>query len=385
MKKAMRWIPVVAFFGLLWGGLAMGVFCEDRKTSAVEGRNLAQFPTEATEQLPAQLTDYVVDQFPGRNALLKAYTEEELLQGKWEVRDTYVVDAEWLMTPIYPISPLQQQNIVDSLEQCAIEMEIPFFYGCVPQKNDALEDLADLVDNQVSQDNKAQLMAMMKPESQVVMVDIGSYFNQKFTLEQRKNLYYKTDFHWNHQGAFQAASYIGQTMVEKDIMDTALTEEQFTWQDYTGTPYQGDLNRRFSNLFPMTEQIPYYQGERANLSFYWSVDQSVTATEQEIFPLDVAQQPLNYNALSTENLGYYQVVNPYAPVDKSLLIVKDSYENPMTEYFIQTFRTVHVIDPRSYKEPYTIQELIDVADIDVALFVYHQNNASRELLDFLRV
>ena len=42
-----------------------------------------------------------------------------------------------------------------------------------------------------------------------------------------------------------------------------------------------------------------------------------------------------------------------------------------------------VIDPRSYLRKESLPELVAEYDIDMALFLYHQNNLSEELIDFL--
>ena len=49
----------------------------------------------------------------------------------------------------------------------------------------------------------------------------------------------------------------------------------------------------------------------------------------------------------------------------------------------ELFSEIIVIDPRSYLREESLPELVAEYDIDMALFLYHQNNLSEELIDFL--
>ena len=92
---------------------------------------------------------------------------------------------------------------------------------------------------------------------------------------------------------------------------------------------------------------------------------------------------VNYNTLSTANLGYYRVENPAAKNEDCILILKDSYQNPTIDYFSAVYREINVVDPRSYAENLSFDQLVEEREVDVILFMYHQNNASKELIAFL--
>jgi transposase-like protein len=90
-----------------------------------------------------------------------------------------------------------------------------------------------------------------------------------------------------------------------------------------------------------------------------------------------------HDSISTENIGYYRIVNPNARSQRHILILKDSYQNPTIDYFTELFSEVTVIDPREYSEYYSLADLLDISSIDIVLLMYHQNNISDELIDFL--
>ena len=55
----------------------------------------------------------------------------------------------------------------------------------------------------------------------------------------------------------------------------------------------------------------------------------------------------------------------------------------MTDYCAELFSEIIVIDPRSYPREESLPELVAEYDIDTVLLLYHQNNLSEELIDFL--
>lgn len=143
------------------------------------------------------------------------------------------------------------------------------------------------------------------------------------------------------------------------------------------------MNRRFSYLLSTNEAIPFYT-PRSTDSFRYFLSGDKEAARQSIVARGVGvDKAPNYNTISTDNLGYFRIENPDALTDKCILILKDSLENPMTDYFTTLYRQVIVIDPRSYAEPYSFPELAERYGVDLVLFIYHQNNISTELTQFL--
>lgn len=181
-----------------------------------------------------------------------------------------------------------------------------------------------------------------------------------------------------------ASADLAAAMQENGLLDGVVlpAAEDFAWQDLD-CPYRGDLNRRFSYLFSMQEEIPYYSiRETSELQYYDAKDVEVPRGSIWARGLQSGEE-MQYNLLSTENLGFYRICNPNARSARHVLILKDSMEDPMTDYWAELFSEIIVIDPRSYLREESLPELVAEYDIDMALFLYHQNNLSEELIDFL--
>ena len=67
----------------------------------------------------------------------------------------------------------------------------------------------------------------------VTVIDVSEYMLNSFDLEERKEFYFKTDFHWNPYGAFTAARYLSKTMVEEGLLEVDADLEDFWWKDYS--------------------------------------------------------------------------------------------------------------------------------------------------------
>lgn len=383
--KLLSLLTPLLFFGFLFCFLLLGLYSDDNVYSTAEARTLAQRPVNDLSLIPelsAQWENYAIDQFPLRERMLKVYSAINLSLGKSYLRNTYVSSDGWLTTYVYRADAQNRDALLSALDQAIDSLpSVEFAYIVTPQKNDMISDAAaPYQTHRNSTENKAALMEGLSSIERMQVVDIGSYFAESFTASERESLYYRTDFHWNDLGAFRAAEYVGNRL-EGDI---APSHDDFIWQDLgSEAEYLGDLNRRFSYLLSTNEAIPFYT-PRSTDSFRYFLSGDKEAARQSIVARGVGvDKALNYNTISTDNLGYFRIENPDALTDKCVLVLKDSLENPMTDYFTTLYRQVIVIDPRSYAEPYSLPELAERYGVDLVLFIYHQNNISTELTQFL--
>ena len=399
MKKLHNLFVIIPFFLILGWFAYQSIILPDQEISEVENRELMQMPkleeeTEITsgaiQKYTGEITEYVVDQFPNRDEFLKFYSQLEMEQKKIFLRNAYLADSEWLMTYIYEVQDKQWGWLTEALRTAEEKTEIPFVYAVLPQKNDLLHQIENgLIDNNNSMKNKEQLLNHLTTESAVTVIDVSDYMLNSFDLEERKNFYFKTDFHWNPYGAFVAARHISASMAEKGLLSTDADLDDFWWKDYSERYlFQGDLNRRFSNLFSMEEKIPYYEYDTPeDLSYYVMLGATQSVPRETVVGtglVDPEAAEIDYNNLTTMNRGYYRIINENPKVDQCSLIVKDSLQNPTTDYFSSIYREVNIVDPRYYNESRDFYGLLEYRDVDLVLFMFHQNNCSAELREFLK-
>ena len=377
-------LVIGCFFGFLLAGLILGILHPDRTASTVENRSLAQRPAMRHiltdfSGFTSDFDTYAADQFPGRERL-------ELIQNKKFIRKTFCLQDGWLLlkptlTPPADLSALQQ-----ALAQAGA-LDRPLVWCVLPLKNEALYDLEPAYfSDETGETNKQALTAALAQVEGLTVIDAEAPLVTG-TLADRERYFYKTDFHWNARGAFAAAQEIARQLAGAGtIAETSVPQaEDFLWSELGGERrYQGDLNVWFSNQFSMQEDIPRYVPKNAaDLRYFLHPGDIESVPRETIVGSGLDKDPVTYNDVFTYNLGYYRVENPAAPEAASVLILKDSFQNATIDYLSAIFRSVTVVDPRSYQETPDLASLLDADGIDLVLFFYHQNNVSRELIDFL--
>ena len=390
-KQKLTQLPViVCFFGFLLACLVWGLLQPDRAKSEAENRSLAQRPAMRRivtdfSGFAQDFDSYAADQFPSREQRIRDYTVLELAQDKKFMRKAYCLDG-WLFTKLGHTKPEQLDDLQAALNTAA-DTGLPLVYCAVPLKNEVLHDIDPAYfSDEVGAENKESLFAMLAGVDHLTAIDASAPLLAG-SLAEREQLFFKTDFHWNARGAFAASQEIARQLAAAGLIDAASVPQAdaFIWTELgTEKQYQGDLNVWFSDLLPMQEAIPrFIPADTASLSYYDSPGSTAPVPRETILGSGLDKNPVSYNDVFTYNLGYYRVENASAPEDKSVLLLKDSFQNAATDYFSAIFRELHVVDPRAYRETPGLSGFLAENDVDLILFFYHQNNVSPELTAFL--
>ena len=385
-------LVICCFFGFFLFCLVRGLAQPDRPSSAAENRSLAQRPAMRRVVtdfggFAKDFESYAADQFPDREQLIGVYTALELAQGKKFARKAYCLQGGWLLTKPTPTNPADLSDLQEALTQAARTLDRPLVWCVLPLKNEALYDLEPAYfSDETGETNKQALTAALAQVGGLTVIDAEAPLVTG-TLADREQYFYKTDFHWNARGAFAAAQEIARQLAGAGMIAEASVPqaEDFLWSELGGERrYQGDLNVWFSNQFSMQEDIPRYVPKNAaDLRYFLHPGDTASVPRETIVGSGLDKDPVTYNDVFTYNLGYYRVENPAAPEAASVLILKDSFQNATIDYLSAIFRSVTVVDPRSYQETSDLASLLDADGIDLVLFFYHQNNVSRELIDLL--
>ncbi len=377
---------IVLFMAFLVAVLCISIMTEPQEYNSKEEKALAQHPKiyecESWNEFTIAWDAFVSDQFPGRNEIISAKHESETnVEGDTIVDEVYILSTDYLFTYTWPTQNKDVQNLMESIVAKRKECGLPFTYIVVPQKNLILGEQEESVDISVDETNTARILSALDAYS-IPKIDCCSYI-RNFPLRERANFFYKTDFHWNEYGAYVAADYIAQNLAAtRTIRKTSIPKDfDFIWTDLTGLAYLGDLQKRFSEEVTVEEYIPFYVAvDGENFKYYTELD-GEEVPRNTIVASGLDTNPLDYNKLSIYNLGYLRVENPNASEDKHVLILKDSYECCLTDYFSEMFKEIDIVDPRSNCPDF--DTIVEERDIDLVLMLYHNSNVSQELIDYL--
>lgn len=380
MKKKKSLIIIIPFLIMITLFPALGLRLEDQQISKTEGRGLQQKPNLDILDLKTTIEEtekYLVDQFPKREEFLKLKSLIHKGLGKRYSRDIFISKDQWLFTEDYPVNFKQVRYMLEEVLKKYKDKKI--YYVLLPTKNYAFPEKYSFVENKKGEENLAQAKELLIKLGQdnFRLVDLASPFRKLDKLEEK---WYKTDFHWNVRGAKEAIDLLLERMLDYGDIDSFQKQAYFSYH-YLDKKYQGDLNRRFSNIYrdkdrPVTIEIDGAE----NFLYFMDEEGDKPVDRQGLIGPGITKPRPGYNDIYTHNLPYYRIVNEKALNNKSILILKDSMQNPTSEIFAYNFREVKIVDAR-FDQPYKFTDLAKNADI--ILFMFNHNNKSQPSIDYV--
>ena len=169
--------------------------------------------------------------------------------------------------------------------------------------------------------------------------EILDIFNLLSLKETGKDYYFKTDHHWNTQGA-----YVGYRSLVKEFHLTAALPSDFEYRK-APFPFYGALYSKAIFSFQKPDDFIYPVPKNAARL----TQQIGRKTEEGIYREDYLNKKDKYSAYLGGNPAVTVVRNPSAPAGK-LLLLKDSFANSMIPYLCQNFSEIHLIDLRYYNQ-----------------------------------
>jgi len=352
--------------------------------SETENRYLAPFPEikiRSLKDLPSGLENYYNDHFPFRESFMELFSRTELALGKIKVRDLYITGDY-----ILPIEYLYTENDIKLSAEKANEI-LTFAEACgkksayvaLPYKTYIYNYmLPSYLQSDYSEQNYINFTKMLKPSIKSCEA-FRAYKND--SIEDTKTYFFKSDFHWNAKGAGEAFLYILDWLFSENLITEPKPANLSLEYTYLDDNYIGDLNRRYSFIFPTKESIPVFRGNGNTVRYYTSYDSNDYSTDKASIQGEALPEGQTYDSVYTKNLGYYKMVNDNSLLDTKVLVIKDSMQNPMTDMFAYVFNTSEIVDIRALKD-ISLYTVIENSDADLVLLMYHQNNVTGEMFDF---
>lgn len=385
-NKLGSFIIIVIFYSVIIYFFITSMVQKDKLYSEIESRNLIQSSELVAGDLSKNLEQYVVDQFPIREQLLKIFTQFELAQNKVFVRETYLVD-DMIISPLESVNKYRAYNIFEEIDKYVKKYEdIEFVYMSMPLKSSFLMEMLEPYVNTSIVDNNYETMDLaIKFAPDLKYINIAQMIFEETGIKERREMFYKTDYHWNLTGIEYACMRIIEEFKKEGLLTEDLIYEDLDLNkiELEDKNYLGDLNARFSYLIDNSQEKIEIFEPAYDFEYFWSIDDSVRCERSDIVAPNLLSQDVSYNDIYTTNLGFYRVYNENYLVDEDIVILKDSYQNPMTDFFSSIYKNCYIIDPRKF-ESLSLDELLEITECDKVLFVYHQSNISQELYDLLK-
>ena len=348
---------ITSFFCLLLAVSALiGLLMPDRYYSEREKRTLTQKPKFTVAdfisgEFSDELEKYLTDQVPLRDGWVTMKTYMKLAIGKRESGGVYICKDKYLMDKFTSYSKKQlaanAAALADLQEKLAAE-GVSMNTILVPMAAQVLTD--KLPAHAPVTDYTAILQ---------VLTDAGvDTTDVLFTLaaHSSENIYYRTDHHWTSLGAYYA--YCAWRGIEPNVDEWT---QEILCDNFHGTTW----NKVPLPSVPAEEITAWHK--HINRSVSYNNGQYETDSIYERKYLSGSDE---YAVFLNSNQA--QTVIEGSGKSGKLLLIKDSYGNTFSQFPVENYAEVHVIDLRFFKGDVT--EYAKENDITDALVLYGVQN-----------
>ncbi|GAB6927487.1 hypothetical protein JCM10914A_14700 [Paenibacillus sp. JCM 10914] len=365
----------------------------DRLNSEFENRKLEQRPVLNKYDLISgeyfkSYETYFSDQLFTRDLLIKAYTKLQLSMNKTIINSTVVAEDNWLMD--IPTTSFKKSTFVKSIQQMndlasySTDNNISINLVLAPHKKNILENIyPKFIQKNVGSRSRDHFAKNI--DSKVNYIDLAQHFQDTFTHEQLKEMYFRTDHHWNLRGAFNSYKYIltqlGDEIVKEELNRPILDYEV---RCSNSANFLGSYNRKLFGLKDYNYEYlcGYFPNDQSHLQKFKAINSRGAEFNNinEVFGRSLDKAELSYAGITSSDFA--EIKFHYSNISSiNMLILKDSYANAIVPFLAQHFSSTSVIDLRHYHEM-NVYKYIEENNINAILILYNDTNLSGELYSF---
>ncbi|NBJ68812.1 MULTISPECIES: hypothetical protein [Clostridia] len=362
----------------------------DNAKSNTENREMAQKPNLSYDSFGKgtfmkEFEDYFTDQFPGRDVWLKSYLNYQRMVDKTYVNGFYITEDNWILNkPVHTSYKNQidlSTNKVNEFGKYLKKKDIDFYYFSAPHKASMFREmLPDYIERGNELKSVNYFMSNLD-KNVVTSLDMVEKFKKNFTLDELKDMYFQTDHHWNIYGAFE-----GYKMIVDVLDKNGLQKDKDKYVDVNSykkeciSPnklFLGSTNRQLYMAIKSDDNKDMCTLTNREIFLDYEVRQG----NKKVKPFDLYARALDdennniidYGEIFTNNKREINIVNNKNRGRENILIIKDSYANPIIYHIAQHFYKTTVYDPRHNKDR-TIKDFIDKEDFDSVAILYNSSH-----------
>lgn len=184
--------------------------------------------------------------------------------------------------------------------------------------------------------------------------------------ETYKEYFYKTDLHWNYKGSYQGFLDIAKMLEIKDpaVPTGVFTNEEYYFGSYAKNTQKYDSLEKFTvYTFDIPEHVAIMDG---------TVGQKYSHVEEFVSHAYASSKVDFYAYAYGKNYGEI-ILDFDQPEKENLLIIADSFSNPLNELIAQYFNKTYVVDLRYYRNAmgknFVLSEYLESNKIDKTLLI----------------
>lgn len=343
-KKFLFWpvLSLITFFAVLAALLVCKIITDDRQFSQTENRPLEQKPEISLAAIKSgdfmsRFETYLSDQFPLRDRAVYFKSAVERSLGKTEQNGVFIGKDGMLFEDQSKYDAQKVKSTTEALtrfsEQCKIKNQV---FMLVPDSTYFVKEKLPTFLGFESQAEQIKQIHNLLPEN-MKKIDTVKMFSG---VEDKENLYYKTDHHWTTRAAKTAFDFAAAELG----IDASKTEFEF---HTLSNNFYGTLASS-SGIYDSPDKIEACIPK--NSAGQYVVNNADTKSKApSVFQLSKLRLANKYEVffggnfsritISTANLNH-----------KNLLILKDSYANCFIPMLTPFYQNIVIIDARYFTD-----------------------------------
>lgn len=362
-RNILEIISCIIFFGFFIIFAVITIFKPKETFSDLENKALERQPklsakTWFDRSYTNKLEKYIADHFSGRVGWLELKSGIETAVGKKEISGIYIL-KDRLIEKVREPNYTDVDKSIMAINRFAEENDFPVYTMLVPTSAEFYKDqLADFYPELDQRGFIDYVYAGINDDiSKIDVYDV---------LDSHKNeyIFYRTDHHWTSLGAYYAYELAGEKM--------GYTPHELSYYDveHASDSFKGTFYSKTLITSIKDDTMDYYHDPDG--------DKPVTVEVTQVFGSEPeVNDSIYYRDYLNVKDKYASFLGTNAPIvtiktgndGGKLLVVKDSYAHCYSQFLVDHYSEITLIDMRYIQISY--KKIIDVSKYDEALILYN--------------
>lgn len=330
----------------------------DLENKALERQPKLSAKTWFDRSYTNKLEKYIADHFSGRVGWLELKSGIETAVGKKEISGIYIL-KDRLIEKVREPNYTDVDKSIMAINRFAEDNDFPVYTMLVPTSAEFYKDqLADFYPELDQRGFIDYVYAGINDDiSKIDVYDV---------LDSHKNeyIFYRTDHHWTSLGAYYAYELAGEKM--------GYTPHELSYYDveHASDSFKGTFYSKTLSTSIKDDTMDYYHDPDG--------DKPVTVEVTQVFGSEPeVNDSIYYRDYLNVKDKYASFLGTNAPIvtiktgndGGKLLVVKDSYAHCYSQFLVDHYSEITLIDMRYIQISY--KKIIDVSKYDEALILYN--------------